>query len=243
MLLIYTVSAECATAINGGEPGWDGGTAIRSCSVRCKVDIEVKAGGARKEADGWWARTGPSGTSRGGPVRQCIQSACKTLSGRPATLLRSAFVFHGIVRRTRTHRGVAGNSNDFSSAAGGFSARRSPRWTPIRTAGRRHGDRRVGRIPRSGMIRRSAVPARPAWRRLGVRGAVAANDGRRRPVRRYHAHAEAIRGCARAARQPALSRIATGVSSRARPGVSLQVDATRNASPLAGRRPSGRLSK
>lgn len=243
MLLIYTVSAECATAINGGEPGWDGGTAIRSCSVRCKVDIEVKAGGARKEADGWWARTGPSGTSRGGPVRQCIQSACKTLSGRPATLLRSAFVFHGIVRRTRTHRGVAGNSNDFSSAAGGFSARRSPRWTPIRTAGRRHGDRRVGRIPRSGMIRRPAVPARPAWRRLGVRGAVAANDGRRRPVRRYHAHAEAIRGCARAARQPALSRIATGVSSRARPGVSLQVDATRNASPLAGRRPSGRLSK
>lgn len=243
MLLIYPVSAECATAINGGEPGWDGGTAIRSCSVRCKVDIEVKAGGARKEADGWWARTGPSGTSRGGPVRQCIQSACKTLSGRPATLLRSAFVFHGIVRRTRTHRGVAGNSNDFSSAAGGFSARRSPRWTPIRTAGRRYGDRRVGRIPRSGMIRRPAVPARPAWRRLGVRGAVAANDGRRRPVRRYHAHAEAIRGCARAARQPALSRIATGVSSRARPGVSLQVDATRNASPLAGRRPSGRLSK
>ncbi|EXI98842.1 hypothetical protein T210_0131455 [Burkholderia pseudomallei MSHR6137] len=118
-----------------------------------------------------------------------------------------------------------------------------PRWAPIRTAGRRHGDRRVGRMPRSGMIRRPAVPARPAWRRLGVRGAVAANDGRRRPVRRYHAHAEAIRGCARAARQPALSRIATGVSSRARPGVSLQVDATRNASPLAGRRPSGRLSK
>lgn len=140
-------------------------------------------------------------------------------------------------------RGVAGNSNDFSSAAGGFSARRSPRWTPIRTAGRRHGDRRVGRMPRSGMIRRPAVPARPAWRRLGVRGAVAANDGRRRPMRRHHAHAEAIRGCARAARQPALSRIATGVSSRARPGVSLQVDATRNASPLAGRRPSGRLSK
>lgn len=163
--------------------------------------------------------------------------------GRPATLLRSAFVFHGIVRRTRTHRSVVGNSNDFSSAAGGFSARRSPRWTPIRTAGRRHGDRRVGRMPRSGMIRRPAVPARPAWRRLGVRGAVAANDGRRRPMRRHHAHAEAIRGCARAARQPALSRIATGVSSRARPGVSLQVDATRNASPLAGRRPSGRLSK
>ncbi|CAJ3293683.1 Uncharacterised protein [Burkholderia pseudomallei] len=243
MLLIYPVSAECATAINGGEPGWDGGAAIRSCSVRCKVGIEAKPGGARKEADGRWARTGPSGTSRGGPVRQCIQSACKTLSGRPATLLRSAFVFHGIVRRTRTHRGVVGNSNDFSSAAGGFSARRSPRWTPIRTAGRRHGDRRVGRMPRSGMIRRPAVPARPAWRRLGVRGAVAANDGRRRPVRRYHAHAEAIRGCARAARQPALSRIATGVSSRARPGVSLQVDATRNASPLAGRRPSGRLSK
>ncbi|ALJ73386.1 hypothetical protein TR70_4267 [Burkholderia pseudomallei] len=219
------------------------GRRLGRAACDAKSGIEVKPGGARKEADGWWARTGPSGTSRGGPVRQCIQSACKTLSGRPATLLRSAFVFHGIVRRTRTHRGVAGNSNDFSSAAGGFSARRSPRWTPIRTAGRRHGDRRVGRMPRSGMIRRPAVPARPAWRRLGVRGAVAANDGRRRPMRRHHAHAEAIRGCARAARQPALSRIATGVSSRARPGVSLQVDATRNASPLAGRRPSGRLSK
>ncbi|KGW94624.1 hypothetical protein Y034_3931 [Burkholderia pseudomallei MSHR449] len=213
--------------------------------MRCKVDIEVKAGGARKEADGWWARTGPSGTSRGGPVRQCIQSACKTLSGRPATLLRSAFVFHGIVRRTRTHRGVAGNSNDFPSAAGGFSARRSPRWTPIRTAGRRHGDRRVGRMPRSGMIRRPAVPARPAWRRLGVRGAVAANDGRRggrcdvtTPMPRRSAVARALRG----GRPSAESRPAfRHVPGRAFPFKSTRPETPRR-SRAAGRRAGSRNS-
>lgn len=219
------------------------GRRLGRAACDAKSGIEVKPGGARKEADGWWARTVPSGTSHGGPVRQV-----HTVRVQDAQRPTGDFTSIGIcLSRDRAPNADASRRRRkferFPECGGRVFGAPQPRWAPTRTAGRRHGDRRVGRMPRSGMIRRPAVPARPAWRRLGVRGAVAANDGRRRPMRRHHAHAEAIRGCARAARQPALSRIATGVSSRARPGVSLQVDATRNASPLAGRRPSGRLSK